>query len=102
VAENDAGQGNETFEERLSRAQKKAQPVPEPDRVESASGIAFRMGVDLVAGTGVGAFLGYWIDKWFETAPIFFIALLILGFVTGIRNVVNVARKAQDTAENED
>jgi ATP synthase protein I len=60
------------------------------------------MGVDLVAGTGVGAFLGYWIDKWFETAPIFFIALLILGFVTGIRNVVNIARKAQDTAESED
>lgn len=102
VGENTNNPKQETFEERLDRAQKKAAPIPEPDRVESASGIAFRMGVDLVAGTAVGAFMGYWIDKWFDTAPTFLIALLVLGFASGVRNVVNTARAAQEAAENED
>ena len=89
----------EAFEERLNRAQLKVKGAPEPERANTASSIAFRMGVDLVAGTGVGAFIGYWIDKWFETAPVFLIALLILGFVTGVRNVVRLARNVQEADE---
>lgn len=97
--------GNETFEERLSRAQTKAKGAPEPERADNASSVAFRMGVDLVAGTGVGAFMGYWIDKWLDTAPLGLIALLILGFVAGVRNVVRIARavqEAEDAAEKKD
>ena len=86
----------ESFEERLSRAQQKAQKEPEADKPDSASNIAFKMGVDLVAGTGVGAFMGYWFDKWFDTKPLFFIVLLILGFVAGIRNVFIAADRMQD------
>lgn len=86
----------DTFEERLNRAQQKAKPAPEPERPDTASNVAFRMGVDLVAGTGVGAFMGYWFDRWFDTAPLFLIVLLILGFVTGLRNVVRIARQVQE------
>jgi ATP synthase protein I len=104
VGEHEKNPEQNTFEERLNRAQLKATPPPEPDRVDTASGIAFRMGVDLVAGTGVGAFLGYWVDKWFDTAPTFLIVLLIVGFVAGVRNVVRIARRAQeaDAAESKD
>jgi len=88
-----------TFEQRLNLAQKKAEKVPDPERVSTASGIALKMGVELVAGTGVGAFMGFWIDKWVGTAPLFMIVLLILGFATGVRNVVRQAREAQEAEE---
>ncbi len=89
----------QTFEERLSQAQLKVQGTPEAKEPDSASNVAFRMGVDLVAGTGVGAFMGYWFDIWFDTKPLFLIALLILGFVAGVRNVVRLARQVQDADE---
>ncbi|MBL4790815.1 MAG: AtpZ/AtpI family protein [Kordiimonadaceae bacterium] len=89
-----------TFGERLNLAQKKAEKVPDPERVSTASGIALKMGVELVAGTGVGAFMGFWIDKWFGTAPLFLIVLLILGFATGVRNVIRQAQAAQEAEES--
>ena len=95
----------ETFEQRLSRAQQKAQGAQEAEKPDGASNLAFRMGVDLVAGTGVGAFMGFWVDKWFDTKPLFFIVLFILGFVTGIRNVFLTADRMQaesDKAEKRD
>jgi len=90
----------EAFEERLNRAQQKAQKAPEAEKPDNASNVAFRMGVDLVAGTGVGAFMGYWFDKWFDTKPLFLIVLLVLGFATGVRNVVQLARRVQDADED--
>jgi len=99
VGDNSKNPEQETFEERLNRAQTKAKGADEPEQADNASNVAFRMGIDLVAGTGVGAFMGYWIDKWFETAPIFLIVLLILGFVTGVRNVVRLARQVQEADE---
>jgi len=95
----------ETFEQRLNRAQQKAQSAPEDEKSDGASNIAFRMGVDLVAGTGVGAFMGFWVDKWFDTKPLFFIVLFILGFVAGLRNVFVAADRMQaesDKAEKRD
>ena len=91
---------HETFDERLNRAQLKAKGPEAPDDPDTASRVAFKMGVDLVAGTGVGVFMGYWIDKWFDTAPVFLIVLLILGFVTGLRNVVVEAMRIQKASED--
>ena len=99
MGDEDENPKQETFDERLNRAQVKVQGAPEAEQPDNASNVAFRMGVDLVAGTGVGAFMGYWVDKWFETAPVFLIALLILGFVTGVRNVVRLARHVQEADE---
>jgi ATP synthase protein I len=96
VADDKESPKQDTFDERLNRAQLKARPTPEPDKPDNASNVAFRMGVDLVAGTGVGAFMGYWFDIWFDTKPLFLIALLILGFVAGVRNVVRLAQRVQD------
>lgn len=92
--------GPDSFDERLSRAQKKAQDEwTEPDRAKSPMGVAFKMGIELVVGSGVGAFIGYWFDKWFGTAPIFLIVLLILGFASGVRNVIREAQRLQDADE---
>ena len=90
----------QSFEERLNRAQKKIGDAPSFENAEeqtpSPMGIAFKMGIELVVGSGVGAFIGFWFDRWFDTKPVFLIVLLILGFASGIRNVVREANRMQD------
>ena len=90
----------QSFEERLNRAQREADDKPSFENAEDQSaspmGIAFKMGIELVVGSGVGAFIGFWFDRWFDTKPIFLIVLLILGFASGIRNVVREANKMQN------
>lgn len=94
---------DQTFDERLKRAQAKAKEAPSFETADTQSvspmGIAFKMGIELVVGSGVGAFIGYWFDRWLETAPLFLVLLLILGFASGIRNVVREATRMQETED---
>lgn len=92
-----------SFHERLKQAQAKAKGrsfEEAEERPVSPMGIAFKMGIELVVGSGVGAFIGFWFDRWFGTAPLFLVVLLILGFASGIRNVVREATRMQEAEEN--
>jgi len=44
--------------------------------------------VDLVSGLAVGGFLGYEIDKYFETKPLCFIVFMLLGMAGGFLNTM--------------
>jgi len=81
----------QSFEERLRQAQVKVQTDTSfeaaGDKPASPMGIAFKMGVELVVGSGLGAFIGFWFDKWSGMAPLFMVTLLVLGFAGGIRNI---------------
>lgn len=57
-----------------------------------------RMGVELVAGVGVGAAIGYFIDQAFSTMPFFFIVCFFLGAAAGFKNMVRSAGKSDDNA----
>jgi ATP synthase protein I len=52
-----------------------------------ADSIAFRAATDLVSGVAVGAFVGYWIDRWLGSQPFGMIILLFLGFIAGFMNI---------------
>jgi ATP synthase protein I len=56
------------------------------DDSESMS-VGLRAGTELIASIAAGGFIGYWLDIWLETKPIFLIAMLILGVITGFVNV---------------
>ena len=49
--------------------------------------MAFTIATHLVAGLGVGAFLGYWLDRWLGTSPWLLIVLFFLGAGAGMMNV---------------
>lgn len=51
------------------------------------AGRAMRAGVDLAAALLVGGFLGYWLDKWLNTKPLFMILLFFMGFAAGFLNI---------------
>jgi len=55
-------------------------------------GLAFRISTELVAAVFVATFIGYYLDKWLGTKPIFIIILFIVGIAAGIFNVVRSAK----------
>jgi len=44
----------------------------------------------MVAGVGVGAFVGYWLDRWLGTSPWLLIVFFFLGSAAGMLNVYRV------------
>ncbi len=59
--------------------------------------LAYRLLVEIIAGIAVGGFLGWWLDKWLNTKPIFTLILLFLGMVSGLYNVIRTIKTIPDT-----
>jgi ATP synthase protein I len=57
-----------------------------------------RLGSEFVAAVLVGAGLGYLLDMWLHTSPWFFLAMVLLGFVAGVLNVVRAAAQMNQAA----
>lgn len=51
-----------------------------------------RIATEMVAALIVGAGLGYLLDRWLETSPIFLVAMLLLGFAAGLMSVFRVMK----------
>ena len=52
--------------------------------------IYYRVGTELLAGLIIGAGIGWTIDQWFNTTPLFLIIFFILGGAAGIYNLWRV------------
>jgi len=63
------------------------------DAPPGALGIAFRFATELGAALFVGAGLGWLLDHFLHTAPIFIVVMFILGAAAGIRNVMKAAKE---------
>jgi ATP synthase protein I len=74
-------------EARAREARERPQPGKAPTEADSGGGRALGAAADLTGGVLVGAFLGYWIDRWLHTNPWGMIVLLFLGFGAGLVNI---------------
>lgn len=63
----------------------------EPGMPGTAMGVAFRVGVEMVAGVIVGAAIGYGLDQWLGTKPWMLIVFFFLGAAGGMMNVYRAA-----------
>ncbi len=82
--------------DKLSPDHEKALPKGAPVATKRQSiGRVMRLGTDLVAGVGVGALIGFWIDRWLETQPVGFIVFFLLGTAAGFLNVFRTAQEIQ-------
>ncbi len=61
----------------------------------SAMGKAFQVTSELVGPVLVSTFIGYWLDKYFDTKPLLIITFFVLGMITGFFNVIRAAHKMQ-------
>ena len=106
----------DTLEKKLSASRQRHQPEDNQSRANANMlGLAWRLTVEMLAGIGVGGFIGWWIDKVLGTEPIFMLLLLALGMGAGLMNSVrtvaemrrkqdelDAARKTSAAADNEE
>jgi ATP synthase protein I len=93
MSEND-GQGG-SFQERLKAARlRQGMDIP-PSTADAASGgkaasslgVGMRVGVELVSALLVAFAIGYGLDRWLHTLPLFLVIFVLLGGAAGIANV---------------
>ena len=54
---------------------------------EGMAAIMGRVATELVAGVLVGAFIGWALDQWLDTSPLFMLVMFFLGAIAGMLNV---------------
>ena len=83
--------------DRIAKAQAElnAQAGPSKNAISGPGmGLGFRMAADFVAAILVGALLGWGFDALLHSSPWGLIVCLLLGFITGVWNVVRTANSA--------
>ncbi len=84
------------FEDRLRAARQrqgleatpptgKQRPVGLQDA--SAIGVALRVGIELLSALVVGLAIGWALDRWLHTVPLFLVLFVVLGGAAGVANV---------------
>lgn len=92
------------FDARLKRlraaraAAEEAEGERPKGRVRLADG--FQVGIELVAGMIGGLLVGWGLDSWFGTLPLFLVVFLFLGFAAGMLNVYRTLKR-MGVVENE-
>jgi len=89
--------GDDDLNKRIAKAQAELDAQARPSKnalTGPGMGLGFRMAADFVAAILVGAVLGWGIDAIFGSTPWGLIAFLMLGFITGVWNVVRTAQAA--------
>lgn len=76
-------------------------------RLYRSLGFLSSLGISMVAATLLGLAIGYYLDQWLETRPIFTIIMLLFGIAAGFRNVYvltswELRRQQKDQDENRD
>ncbi len=85
------GAPDPSFEERL-RVARRRQGLDAPPPTHNvgdagAIGMGLRVGVELVSALAVATAIGWGLDRWLHTMPLFLIIFVLLGGVAGIRSV---------------
>ncbi len=91
----------EEFDARLGKARPEKRGVADggedpPPRLDYGSGL--QAGIEVVAGVGFGALLGWALDRWLGTMPLFLIVFFMLGAAAGVLNAYRHLRRMQNGA----
>ena len=81
------------IERRLDKLQADRELKDRPSQAALPEGMAAIMGrvaTELVAGVIVGTFIGWMLDRWLDTSPLFLVVMFFLGAIAGMLNVWRV------------
>jgi ATP synthase protein I len=53
------------------------------------------MGISMALAIVIGILIGYYLDKFFHTPPLFFFIFLILGIIAGFRNLYVIMKRSE-------
>ena len=66
-------------------------------------GFLSSVGISMVAATFIGLAMGHYIDKWLDTGPWLTLVFLLLGIVSGFRNIfILTSRELRRQQQNDD
>ena len=57
--------------------------------------IVSTMGISMVVALVIAIAIGYYLDKWFQTSPVFFLIFMVLGIVAGFRNIYVIMKRTE-------
>jgi ATP synthase protein I len=85
--------------------QPQEQPSQEPERrgpgtTMRQAAIAMELPFTLVGPILVGGVIGYLLDRWLETAPLFILVFIGFGFFAGVREVYRRYQKMMGSAHD--
>ena len=89
----------ELLEEKISRLEKKEHIVvsdSEPSFYSTALKTVFLLTTELIAAIVVGSGIGYGLDCFFSTSPLFMIIFLLLGSIAGFLNIYRIVKYQED------
>ena len=79
---------SDDFERRLKAARDRGTPVSRsPQSGPSPWSVGGRVGVELLSALVVGLGIGWALDRWLHTTPLFLVLGVLLGGAAGIANV---------------
>ncbi|MSP50786.1 MAG: AtpZ/AtpI family protein [Alphaproteobacteria bacterium] len=75
---------------RLKKARRHDQPSQSGAHV--AAGLGWRLALELAAGMAVGGLIGWFLDRWLGTVPLFTIVFVFVGVASGVRNALRLTK----------
>ena len=89
-----------SLDEKLKKAHSdKAKKSPKTaQKNRSALGSAYRIGIEFVVAIFVSTGIGWALDKWLETTPLFLLIFFFLGVAAGFLNVYKAAERMDSGA----
>jgi len=80
---------------RIEKAKVETAEVPHMKKDYSQAQLAWRMVIELVAGLGIGFVIGYGLDYFLGTLPIFLVIFIFLGLAAGVKTMMRSAQEVQ-------
>lgn len=77
------------------RSRNRMQPPSGSGRRGQGLQMALRLSADIASGFAVGGVIGYAIDRWAGTTPLFLVVMLVLGGATGVREAIRSMRRIE-------
>ena len=65
-------------------------------------GFLSSVGISLVVSILIGLAMGYYLDRWLDTSPIFTLIMLVMGIISGFRNVYILTKRELKRQQQED
>ena len=102
------GNGRNSFEDRLREARFRRGMDPKPGADASGAGgksplgVGLKVGVELVSALVVAIAIGFALDRWLGTRPIFLGIFLLLGGAAGVLNVWRIYAPPDRLAQKRD
>lgn len=75
----------------LKEARQEYEKDYNPKTPEKVKNMGTHAGIELIGAIIGGGLIGYGVDYYFETAPIFFFVFILLGIITGFYSILKIS-----------